>query len=413
MTKISDLTALTGAGVDDAADLLTIVDMSEAGAARNKKITIDETRIALGLSSADSPQFTALNLGHASDTTISRVSAGVAAIEGVNIVTTAGAVTFAADISVPDEAYDATAWNGSLEVPTKNAVRDKIETLVGGTPTELDDLTDVNAPTPSNGDVLTWDSTPGEWVSSAPAGGGSGVDVEDEGVSEAAGATTLNFTGAGVTATDMGGGVVDVDIPGGGGGGSPFEVSPTVPVASGFTLQNAGTASMADSTFGIVITAPSATDNIRFVRLNGAPPATPFAMTGRFAQISGRHGAAFKYALIARNNTSGRIIIFGEWDGINYLIQRHTSYTSGGSNAAGPQPAYPFSRDIWLQMEFDGTNIICKHSPDGETFFTVHTEPLAAHINAAGGTVDEIGWGVRQASSGFEVKSICQSFEAA
>lgn len=176
MTKISDLTALTGAGVDDATDLLPIVDMSEAGAARNKKITIDETRIALGLSSSDSPQFTALNLGHASDTTISRVSAGVVAIEGVNIVTTAGGVTFAADIIVPDEAYDATAWNGSLEVPTKNAVRDKIEALsVGG-----------------------------------------GIDVQDEGVAEATGATTLNFTGAGVTATDMGGGVVDVDIPGGG-----------------------------------------------------------------------------------------------------------------------------------------------------------------------------------------------------
>lgn len=34
------------------------------------------------------------------------------------------------DLTVPDEAYDATAWNGSLEVPTKNAVRDKIEALV-------------------------------------------------------------------------------------------------------------------------------------------------------------------------------------------------------------------------------------------------------------------------------------------
>jgi hypothetical protein len=34
--------------------------------------------------------------------------------------------TAPADISVPDEAYDATAWNGSLEVPTKNALRDKI-----------------------------------------------------------------------------------------------------------------------------------------------------------------------------------------------------------------------------------------------------------------------------------------------
>jgi hypothetical protein len=41
-------------------------------------------------------------------------------------------VTFTGDISVPDEAYDATAWNGSLEVPTKNAIRDKIEALGGG-----------------------------------------------------------------------------------------------------------------------------------------------------------------------------------------------------------------------------------------------------------------------------------------
>lgn len=33
------------------------------------------------------------------------------------------------DLTVNDEAYDATAWNGSVEVPTKNAVRDKIESL--------------------------------------------------------------------------------------------------------------------------------------------------------------------------------------------------------------------------------------------------------------------------------------------
>ena len=35
------------------------------------------------------------------------------------------------DIEVPDEAYGA-GWNGSLEVPTKNALYDKIETLGGG-----------------------------------------------------------------------------------------------------------------------------------------------------------------------------------------------------------------------------------------------------------------------------------------
>lgn len=40
-----------------------------------------------GLKTSDSPQFTGIELGHASDTTLTRVSAGVVAIEGVNIAT--------------------------------------------------------------------------------------------------------------------------------------------------------------------------------------------------------------------------------------------------------------------------------------------------------------------------------------
>jgi hypothetical protein len=46
--------------------------------------------------------------------------------------TVAGVKTFSSDPIIPDEAYDATAWNGSLEPPTKNAVRDKIETMGAG-----------------------------------------------------------------------------------------------------------------------------------------------------------------------------------------------------------------------------------------------------------------------------------------
>jgi hypothetical protein len=42
MTKISDFVSLSGAGVDQANDLLEIADMSETGAARNKKITVAE-----------------------------------------------------------------------------------------------------------------------------------------------------------------------------------------------------------------------------------------------------------------------------------------------------------------------------------------------------------------------------------
>ena len=46
-----------------------------------------------GLKTSDSPQFTGIELGHTSDTTLTRVSAGVVAIEGVNIVTVSATQT--------------------------------------------------------------------------------------------------------------------------------------------------------------------------------------------------------------------------------------------------------------------------------------------------------------------------------
>jgi len=52
-----------------------------------------------------------------------------------------GLGVFYTSLTVADEAYDATNWNGSLEVPTKNALRDKIETLGGGSGDQLFYLT--------------------------------------------------------------------------------------------------------------------------------------------------------------------------------------------------------------------------------------------------------------------------------
>jgi hypothetical protein len=40
-----------------------------------------------------------------------------------------GTSKFDGVVTVPDDAYDATTWNGNLEVPTKNAIRDKIESM--------------------------------------------------------------------------------------------------------------------------------------------------------------------------------------------------------------------------------------------------------------------------------------------
>ncbi len=59
---------------------------------------------------------------------------------------------------------------------------------------ELDDVGDVNAPAPNDGDVLTWDATPGEWVASPSAGGHAAVTVTDSA------SIDLTLTGQDVTA---------------------------------------------------------------------------------------------------------------------------------------------------------------------------------------------------------------------
>ena len=45
-------------------------------------------RTSIGVGTGDSPQFTAIELGHASDTTIARASAGVISVEGETVITT-------------------------------------------------------------------------------------------------------------------------------------------------------------------------------------------------------------------------------------------------------------------------------------------------------------------------------------
>lgn len=69
---------------------------------------------------------------------------------GLNL---SNANTWAADQSVPDDAYDATGRNGSMEVPTKNAIRDKIESLV------IWNVTKVWTPVDDQVWVRTWDGT--------------------------------------------------------------------------------------------------------------------------------------------------------------------------------------------------------------------------------------------------------------
>lgn len=169
MTKISSLTAQTGTAVDTAADLLPIVDMSLAGTARNKKITVDELAIALAEAIRDT------------------IGTALTAGTGVTVTVNDPGDTITIAVDTTAEAERVRDVIGTALVAGTNVtitVNDPSDTITidaaAGSVASLDDVGDVNAPTPSNGDVLTWDSTPGEWVPQAVGAGYTAENARDD-----------------------------------------------------------------------------------------------------------------------------------------------------------------------------------------------------------------------------------------
>lgn len=70
-----------------------ILGRSTAGTGAVEELNVTSVPALIGLWTSDSPQFAGVNVGHATDTTITRVSAGRIAVEGVNVVTTSSTDT--------------------------------------------------------------------------------------------------------------------------------------------------------------------------------------------------------------------------------------------------------------------------------------------------------------------------------
>lgn len=147
---IAALLDMAIAHVDDtsAAHAASSIGYTPAGsiAANNVQAAIDElaTEAYAAITSLTSSTTTNLN-AHLNDTSDAHDASAISYAGGTGISATdvegaidelanekanlAGA-TFTGDIIVPDEAYNASSWDGNLEAPTKNAIRDKIESLV-------------------------------------------------------------------------------------------------------------------------------------------------------------------------------------------------------------------------------------------------------------------------------------------
>lgn len=97
--------------------------------------------------------------------------------------------------------------------------------IIGGGVRLLSSLLDVSISSPTNNQVLKYNSTTQKWENGASAGGAGGHTVQDEGTPLTARAN-LNFVGAGVTVTDGGAGPDSTIVTITSGGGSGDVVGP-------------------------------------------------------------------------------------------------------------------------------------------------------------------------------------------
>ena len=82
-----------------------------------------------------------------------------------------------------------------------------------------------------DGVTITGNGTTADPLVAIGGGGGTPLITKNEGTNVSTNTTTLNFTGAGVTASLTSPGVVEVNVPGGGGSGVT-SVTGTAPIAS-------------------------------------------------------------------------------------------------------------------------------------------------------------------------------------
>ena len=263
-------------------------------------------------------------------------------------------------------------------------------TTIEGTPGALDDLTDVDAPSPTDGQALIWDSGAGEWVAGDAA---SALTVED-GTTSVSPVDTIVFDGA--TVTDDTGGQVTVEITGGGSSGPNLEldyvqitsdvtVSGTAETSAGSTLVVTGSAVTYDGATTVILEffAPgwepglTSGNDVRLGLYEGSTflgrlALTQMAVTGgnadnkplralyRFTPSAGSH----TYAIRASRTSANGIIRAGAGGATNYVPAFIRITRANGGAALGTPPGAravtnavaSIAHNTWTSIAYAGTD---------------------------------------------------------
>lgn len=154
---------------------------------------------------------------------------------GTGSIVATGAL-YAASVSVMDEVYGA-GWNGSTNVPTKNAVYDKIETIVAGSGFQASSMvlsnlvgTVANNVTNENTTALQINAgvmslTPGVLSNVVASGFGAPYIAVSTNSGANNNVTSLVFRTPSVTLSNDSAGIASIHVAASGGGGGPFNTT--------------------------------------------------------------------------------------------------------------------------------------------------------------------------------------------
>ncbi len=218
------------------------------------------------------------------------------------------------------------------------------------------------------------------------------VEVEDEGGSLGI-FQKLNFAGAGVTATDAGGGVALVTIPGGGGGGSVLGAPWTVPTLAAFTQFNVAPDVMTDTPAGINVNTPNGGHPFALSGAYKAAPGGTYSIYMRVKHILIGPATNSRYGgFVLRNSANGRFLSFnfftnGYQFGFNYN-RWDNAFAYNAGFGAGLTMAFP---PEWLKIDIGAAGVTGFWFGDGYNWSSIGLTELWA--SWLGATPTEIGFG--------------------
>lgn len=268
-----------------------------------------------------------------------------------------------------------------------------VNSTVSGYVTVLDDLTDVSVPTPNDGEVLTYDSGSGLWVASPVTASGSGGSANIYSSPYASRPSAATTSGSLFMPTDSpiiqrSDGSVWTSF------GTIRALSP-FPNLTGFSWVNQGGASIVESKGGYLLTAETAAASDNFNIYVKSTPSTPYTVTATFMPLLNYKVNSSCVGLILRNSSSGNLITWPfqvDFEPSMYLFKYTnpttyaSSYGSTSDLAFGELAFYYHTGIITVRIEDNGTTMTFSISADGEIFISVYSRSSTDYI-----TPDQIG----------------------